>query len=265
MMIISKNTLKKSYQNDNNKFSQSRNHEIINIEIRSGAGGDESSIFANEIFDMYKKYARRKKWEVQKVKYRNDGNHISAITFTLTGSDVYKKMKLEQGVHRVQRIPKTESHGRIHTSTASVAVLPAESENKHKIKEEDIKIEVFRASGAGGQHVNKTSSAVRITHIPTGIIVSCQDERKQFANRKKALLTLQHRLQHLQDKKKRTTTNKIRENQIKRSKRADKFRTYNFPRNQITDQRLNLKIGQLHRIMKKGNLEVIHSSALRQK
>ncbi|MEO0202864.1 MAG: peptide chain release factor 1 [candidate division WOR-3 bacterium] len=210
------------------------------IEIRAGAGGDEAGIFAGDLFRMYSKYAEKKNWKISILdNHPNDYGGFKEIVFIVEGKGAYGKLKYEGGVHRVQRVPITEASGRIHTSTVSVVVLPEYKDvSDIEIKEEDLKIETFRASGAGGQHVNKTESAVRITHIPTGIVVSVQDERSQHQNKAKALRILKSKLKELKEKEKFLEIDQKRKSMVGSMERAEKIRTYNWPQNRVTDHRL---------------------------
>ncbi len=210
------------------------------IEIRAGAGGDEAGIFAGDLFRMYSKYAEKKGWKVSVLDaHPNDYGGYKEIVFIIEGKGAYGKLKYEAGVHRVQRIPITESGGRIHTSTVSVVVLPEYKDvSDIEIKEEDLRIDTFRASGAGGQHVNKTESAVRITHIPTGIVVSVQDERSQHQNKAKALKILKSKLKEMKEREKLEEIGQKRKSMVGTMERSEKIRTYNWPQNRVTDHRL---------------------------
>lgn len=220
------------------------------IEIRAGAGGEEASLFAADLFRMYSNYATNKGWEVQMVdnNVTEDGGYKEVIAH-LSGKNVFKNLKYESGVHRVQRIPVTESSGRIHTSTASVAILPEAKEIDIEIKPEDIKVEVMRASGAGGQCVNRTDSAVRITHLPTGIVVSCQETKHQAQNKEKAMALLRSRLYDRQKQEEMAKRSNMRSSQIGSNMRAEKIRTYNFPQNRVTDHRIKKSWFNLEGIM----------------
>lgn len=227
------------------------------VEIRAGTGGEEASLFAADLYRAYQRYAENRGWktEVIDVSSSNMGG-FKEIIFEVKGKGAYSKLKFESGVHRVQRIPVTESSGRIHTSAATVAVLPEADEVEVKIDPKDLKIETFRASGPGGQHVNVTDSAVRITHFPTGMVVQCQEERSQLQNREKALKLLRARLyEHLQKKQ----TEKIaqeRRKQVGTGDRSERIRTYNFPQNRVTDHRINFTLYNLEQVMD-GNLDEI--------
>ncbi len=228
------------------------------IEIRGGAGGEEAALFANSLYRMYTMYAAQKGWQIDVMSANEtELGGYKEITFTVSGQGAYSRLKYESGVHRVQRVPETESQGRVHTSTVTVAVLPEAEEVELDLNEErDIKMEVFRSSGAGGQHINKTSSAVRLIHIPTGTVVECQNERSQFQNRDKALKMLRAKLL---DEKVRAQENEIasnRRSQVGTGDRSEKIRTYNFPESRISDHRIKLTLYKLEQILN-GNLDEV--------
>jgi len=228
------------------------------LEIRAGTGGDEAAIFAGDLFRMYSRFAENQRWNVE-ILSENSGEHggYKEIIARISGQDVYARLKFESGVHRVQRVPETESQGRIHTSAATVAVLPeAEQQDAVDINSADLKIDTYRASGAGGQHVNKTDSAVRITHTPTGIVVECQDERSQHKNRARAMSLLAARIQAAEDEKRLSEETETRRNLVGSGDRSERIRTYNFPQGRITDHRINLTLYKLEEIMQ-GSLEHI--------
>lgn len=233
----------------------SNDSKNVIMEIRAGTGGDEASLFASDLFKMYSQYAQSKKWPVEILSSsKQEVGGFKEIIFRVAGEGIYSRLKFESGVHRVQRIPKTEAKGRIHTSTATVAVLPEAEEVELEIKPEEIKIDVFRSSGPGGQSVNTTDSAVRITHLPTGMVVSCQDEKSQLKNREKALKILRSRLlvqKEEEEMKKRGSERKL---QIGTGERAEKIRTYNFPQSRITDHRINYSTHNLEGVLA-GNLD----------
>jgi peptide chain release factor 1 len=220
------------------------------VEIRAGTGGDEAGIFANDLFRMYARFAELKGWklEIMDINESTMGG-IKEVVFGLSGNDIYGDMKFESGVHRVQRVPATEASGRLHTSAASVVVMPEAEDVEVELDMNDVRVDTYRASGAGGQHVNKTDSAIRMTHIPTGIVVQCQDERSQIKNRQKALKILKTRLY---DQKLQEMTNEIsqaRKSVVKSGDRSDKIRTYNYPQNRVTDHRIGLTLYDLASIM----------------
>ncbi|MGM0445372.1 MAG: peptide chain release factor 1 [Bacillota bacterium] len=227
------------------------------IEIRAGAGGDEAGLFAADLFRMYTRYAENNnwKWEVMNANESGVGG-FKEVIFSVEGDDVYKNLKYESGVHRVQRVPSTESSGRIHTSTATVAVLPEAEEVDIEIDPNDLRIDFFRSSGPGGQSVNTTDSAVRITHEPTDLTVSCQDEKSQHKNKAKAMRVLRARLKEKMEKEKQEERAEARKSQIGTGQRSEKIRTYNFPQGRVSDHRINLTVHQLEQILD-GELEVV--------
>lgn len=221
------------------------------IEIRAGTGGDEAAIFAGDLFDMYHRYADKMGWKLGVMNLNeSEKGGFREIIFSLEGDEVYGKMKYESGVHRVQRVPETESQGRVHTSAATVAVLPEAKEVDVEINTSDLRIDTFRASGAGGQHVNKTDSAIRITHEPSGVVVECQEERSQHQNKEKAMRMLRTKLYEMEEEKLHRERAAERKSQVSTGDRSAKIRTYNFPQSRLTDHRINLTVYNLEEIMK---------------
>ena len=231
----------------------------IFLEIRAAAGGDEAAIFAGDLFRMYSRYAEKSGWQVEIIS-ASHGEHggFKEIIARIMGQDVYSRLKFESGAHRVQRVPETEAQGRIHTSTCTVAILPeAETIDAIEINPADLKVDTFRASGAGGQHVNKTDSAIRITHIPTGTVVECQDERSQHKNRARAMSLLQARLLVAEQTKQQKNEAEARRNLVGTGDRSERIRTYNFPQTRLTDHRINLTLYKLPEIIEGGLGQVI--------
>ncbi|MBR3132861.1 MAG: peptide chain release factor 1 [Clostridia bacterium] len=227
----------------------------IICEIRGGAGGEEAALFAGTLFRMYSMYAERKHWKLDILNENSTGlGGYKEVSFMITGKGVYSRLKFESGVHRVQRVPETESSGRIHTSTATVAVLPVVEDVEIEINPADIRMEVYRASGAGGQHVNKTSSAVRLIHEPTGIVAECQTERSQVQNREYAMRLLRSRLYEMEKEKQDAELANERKSQVGSGDRSEKIRTYNYPQGRITDHRIGLSIYQMEDFLN-GNLD----------
>ena len=220
------------------------------VEIRGGAGGDEAALFANSLYRMYTMYADSKRWktEIANINETEIGG-IKEVSFIIEGDGAYSRLKFESGVHRVQRVPDTETSGRIHTSTVTVAVLPEMDEVEFEISPADLQIDTFRASGAGGQHVNKTESAIRITHLPTGTVVECQDERSQHKNRERAMKILASRLYEEDQRKKAALLAAERKSQVGTGDRSERIRTYNFPQGRVTDHRIGLTLYKIEQIM----------------
>lgn len=242
------------------------NDKGIIMEIRAGTGGDEAALFAADLFRMYGRYADKKGWklEVMSVSETELGGY-KEIIFSVSGEGVYGLMRYESGVHRVQRVPDTEASGRVHTSAVTVAVLPEVEETEIEIKQEDLRIDVMRAGGPGGQCVNTTDSAVRITHLPSGITVHCQDEKSQIKNKAKAMRILRSRLFELEEGKKQAERAETRKNQIGSGDRSERIRTYNFPQNRVTDHRIDLTLYKLDLFMLGDIEEVLTALAVKQK
>ena len=229
----------------------------IIMEIRGAAGGDEANIFAGDLFRMYTKYAEKNGWKIEVINAEDsEAGGFSQIECLIKGDSVYSKLKYESGAHRVQRIPETESGGRIHTSTATVIVMPEAEDVEIEVKQEDIKVDVYRSGGAGGQSVNTTDSAVRMTHIPTGIVVTCQNERSQLQNKEKALQILKTKIYEEELRKKEEAEGVERRNKIGTGDRSEKIRTYNYPQNRVTDHRIGFTLNKLDRIIE-GELDEI--------
>ena len=220
------------------------------VEIRGGAGGDEAALFAYELYRMYLNYCERHRLKVELVDINEtELGGIKEVVFNVTGKDAYKQLKFESGVHRVQRVPETESQGRVHTSTATVAVLPEAEDVEVEIKDEDIRVDVYRSSGAGGQKVNKTETAIRITHFPTGIVVTCQDERSQLKNKDKAFKVLRSRLYDFYSSQNQAAQDAHRKSLVGRGDRSERIRTYNFPQGRVTDHRIGLSLFSIDTFM----------------
>jgi len=233
------------------------------VEIRAGTGGDEAGIFANDLFRMYARFAELKNWKIEVMDVNDSGmGGIKEAVFSLAGSEIYGEMKFESGVHRVQRVPATEASGRVHTSAASVVVMPEAEDVEIEIDMSDVRVDTYRASGAGGQHVNKTDSAIRMTHTPTGIVVQCQDERSQLKNRQKALKILKTRLFDVKLQEQNSEISEQRKSVVKSGDRSDKIRTYNYPQNRVTDHRIGLTLYDLSSIMEGNLFELIEKMKL---
>ena len=228
------------------------------LEIRAGAGGDEAAIFAGDLFRMYSRFAESKKWQTEVVN-ASEGDHggYKEIVVKVSGDNVYGQLKFESGGHRVQRVPETESQGRVHTSACTVAVMPEIPESEAiEINTADLRVDTFRASGAGGQHVNKTDSAIRLTHLPTGIVVECQQERSQHKNRAQAMSMLASRIQAVEDEKRRLEEESTRRTLVGSGDRSERIRTYNYPQGRISDHRINLTLYKLNEVME-GDLDAV--------
>ena len=233
------------------------------LEIRSGTGGDEAALFAGNLYRMYLRFTERQNWKSEIMTlHDNEGGGIKEVIVTIMGEGAYGLLKFESGVHRVQRIPETESSGRVHTSAATVAVLPEAEDVDIEVNEGDLKIDTYRASGAGGQHVNKTESAIRITHNPTGLIVTCQDETSQHKNRDKAMKVLRSRLYELEMERQHNERADARKSMVSTGDRSAKIRTYNFPQGRVTDHRINLTLYKLNDIMDGDLTETIEALQL---
>ncbi len=232
----------------------------IFLEIRAGTGGDEAAIFSGDLAKMYHRYAEKQGWNIE-ILNENRGDHggFKEIIMRVSGQNVYSQLKFESGAHRVQRVPETESQGRVHTSACTVAVMPeVDSVNEIEINPADLRVDTFRASGSGGQHVNKTDSAIRITHLPSGVVVECQDERSQHKNRARAMSLLQSRLLTAEQEKQSAEQAETRKLQVGSGDRSERIRTYNYPQGRMTDHRINLTLYKLEEIMQGGLEHVIH-------
>ena len=237
------------------------NKNVI-VEIRAGAGGDEAALFAADIYRMYVKYAESRRWKTEMLSLNENGiGGFKEVVFMLNGQGAYSRLKYESGVHRVQRVPETESGGRIHTSTITVAIMPEAEEIDFQLDMNDCKFDVFRASGNGGQCVNTTDSAVRLTHIPTGLVVSCQDEKSQLKNKEKALKVLRSRLYEMELEKRHDAEAEARRSQVGTGDRSEKIRTYNFPQGRVTDHRIKLTLHRLEAVLG-GDLEEVIDSLI---
>ncbi|MFL2532048.1 MAG: peptide chain release factor 1 [Porticoccaceae bacterium] len=246
---LQRQLLPKDPNDDNNVF----------LEIRAGTGGDEAAIFSGDLFRMYSRFAEGQRWKVEVISM-NEGDHggYKEIITRIVGKGVYSMLKFESGAHRVQRVPETESQGRIHTSACTVAVMPeADEQDAIEINKGDLRVDTFRASGSGGQHVNKTDSAIRLTHLPTGIVVECQDERSQHKNRAKAMSVLQARLNNAQTDAAEKEQSEQRKNLVGSGDRSERIRTYNFPQGRVTDHRINLTLYKLSEVMEGSLVEVV--------
>ncbi len=233
------------------------------MEIRAGAGGEEASLFAYELYRMYVKYAEKNRWKTEEIENSStELGGIKEVIFSVSGKSAYGKLKFESGVHRVQRVPETESQGRVHTSTATVAVLPEATDVEIHIDEKDLKIDTLRSSGAGGQHVNKTESCIRLTHIPTGIVVLCQDERSQTKNREKAMKVLKSRLYDFYQTQADKEYSANRRSQVGTGDRSERIRTYNFPQGRVTDHRIGVTLYSLENFLMGDLEEMIEALAI---
>jgi peptide chain release factor 1 len=233
------------------------------LEIRQGTGGEEAALFASDLFSMYRRYAERNGWRFQALSLTEaEQGGFKEVIVEISGEGIYGKMKYESGVHRVQRVPETEAQGRVHTSAATVAIMPEVEDVDIEINPADLKIDTYRSSGAGGQHINKTDSAVRITHLPTGVVVSCQDGRSQHANRDSAMRVLRSRIYEMQARERQQKEKDLRKMQVGSGDRSEKVRTYNYPQNRITDHRIGLTLYNLDDIVKSGDLSEITNALI---
>jgi len=235
------------------------------LEIRSGTGGDEAALFAQDLYRMYMRFVERQKWKFEILVFNeNSGGGIKEVVTSISGNQAFGTLKFESGVHRVQRVPDTESSGRVHTSAATVAVLPEADTVDININESELKIDTYRASGAGGQHVNKTESAIRITHLPSGLVVTCQDESSQHKNRDKAMKVLRSRLYEVEQEKQSKKRADARKSMVSTGDRSAKIRTYNFPQGRVTDHRINLTLYKLNEIIDGDLFELIDALKLQE-